>query len=73
VNSQHYNNPLEPIDITKCGQICITALIKSSSHGKIMIPKDMIVSSQQITYRAAKKGTSTIRYKHGHLIIPDYQ
>jgi hypothetical protein len=24
VNSRHYNNPHEPIEIAKCGQICTT-------------------------------------------------
>jgi hypothetical protein len=33
VNSQHYNIPLETNEITKYGQICITALKRASSHG----------------------------------------
>jgi hypothetical protein len=49
MNNQRSSNPIEPIKITKCRQICVTTYKRSSSHGKKDI-KDETLTIQQATY-----------------------
>jgi hypothetical protein len=49
MNNQRSSNPIEPIKITKCRQICVTTYKRSSSHGKKDI-KDETLRIQQATY-----------------------
>jgi hypothetical protein len=49
MNSQHSSNPIEPIKIIKCRQICVTTFKSSSKHGKKYM-KDKILRSQLATY-----------------------
>jgi hypothetical protein len=61
MNNQYNKNYLEPTEITKHGQICITTLKRSSSHGKIMILKDLKQPTSHLQSRTETRITYQVQ------------